>query len=225
MEEATMKLQRYTAAGLIVLAASGPSGEAANGQGTAAAAPRTAAKFDIAGVSLGDSVAAATAALKQRGFTVDVSTGAFSFEDWVRKSQAAAKGQDPMPKLDGIRDLSARKGAEHIYLPVRAFPGGGIIESISYTVPSNGRSPAEMIAAVKARYPKGWQPRPTMFRLCAPGDPDCTRSLPQENYIQFDPGVTTFGIHLFPGRQQELQFRSSFDAELRKRVGQTHTSF
>lgn len=222
-----MRVQAYTAAALIVLAACGPSGEPANGQGTATAAGwKSGTKFDVAGVSLGDSVAAATAALKQRGFTVATSGGAFSFEDWVRKSQAAAKGrQDPMPKLDGIRDLTARKGAEQIYLPVRAFPNGGIIESIIYTVPSNGRSQAEMIAAVKARYPNSWQPRPTMFRLCGKGDPDCTRSLPQGNYIQFDPGVTTFAIRLFAGRQQQLQFRASFDAELRKRVGETPSSF
>lgn len=221
-----MRPQGYAAAALIVLAACGPSGEPANSQATAAPGGwKSNTKFDIAGVSLGDSVAAATAALKQRGFTVAVSGGAFSFEDWVRKSQAAAKGQDPMPKLDGVRDLTARKGAEQIYLPVRAFPNGGSIESITYSVPSNGRSQAEMIAAVKARYPAGWQPRPAMFRLCAKGDPDCTRSLPQGNYIQFDPGVTTFSIRLFAGRQQQQQFRSSFDAELRKRVGPTPSSF
>jgi hypothetical protein len=99
-----------------------------------------------------------------------------------------------------------------------------LIESVTYTTPSNGRPPENLIREVRARYSNGVQASARMFRICAPTESQCTRRQPEENYVQFAP-ADPFRILLFAGAAQERKWRSDFDAALRKRLGPAPSSF
>lgn len=210
--------------GLLMLAACGQSSDAAPVASRAEPPRSSPARFDVAGVAVGDSLRTATAALRDRGFTVHVINGGWTFDDWVENSRAKAEGRMPRVKADGPKELQARKGVEFIYANIRASGEGAVIETVGYTAPSNGRPREQLIAEVTRRYSGGFQPRPTMYRICAKGEPACTRSQPEANYVQFTPD-DPFKILLFPGAQQEKRWRADFDAALRKRLGTAPASY
>ena len=101
---------------------------------------------------------------------------------------------------------------------------GAVVETLGYTAPSNGRPREQLIAEVAKRYSNGFQPRPTMYRICGKGEPACTRGQPEANYVQFTPD-DPLKILLFAGARQERQWRADFDAALRKRLGPAPASF
>ena len=210
--------------GLLMLAACGQSSDAAPVASRAEPPRSSPARFDVAGVAVGDSLRTATAALRDRGFTVHVINGGWTFDDWVENSRAKAEGRMPRVKADGPKELQARKGVEFIYANLRASGEGAIIETVGYTTPSNGRPREQLIAEVRGRYSSGFQPRPAMYRICAKGEPACTRSQPEANYVQYTPD-DPFKILLFPGAQQEKRWRADFDAALRKRLGPAPASY
>jgi hypothetical protein len=219
-----MRLRYYLATGLLMLAGCGQSSDAAPAPTQPRGKPTAAARFDIAGVAVGDSLRTAAAALRDRGFTVHAFNGGWTFDDWVENSRAKAEGRMPRVKADGPKELQARKGVEFIYANVRASGDGPILETVGYTAPSNGRPREQLIAEVTRRYSSGFQPRPTMYRICAKGEPACTRSQPEANYVQFTPD-DPLKILLFAGGRQERQWRADFDAALRKRLGPAPASF
>jgi hypothetical protein len=219
-----MRVQFYPAAGLLMLAGCGQASDAAPARSQAEQPRPSPTRFDVAGVAVGDSLRSAAAALRDRGFTVRVFNGGWTFDDWVENSRAKAEGRMPRVKADGPKQLQARKGVEFIYAEVRASGDGPVLESVGYSTPSNGRPREQLIAEVKTRYSSGFQPRPAMYRICAKGDPACTRSQPEANYVQFTPD-DPFRISLYPGAQQERKWRAEFDAALRKRLGPAPASY
>jgi ribosomal protein S16 len=219
-----MRLRFYLTTGLLMLAGCGQSSDAAPAPTRQHEQPAAPARFDVAGVAVGDSLRAATAALRDRGFTVHVSKGGWTFDDWVENSRAKAEGRMPRVKADGPKELQARKGVEFIYANLRAAGDGAVLETVGYTAPSNGRPREQLLAEVKKRYSNGFQPRPTMYRICAKGEQACTRSQPEANYVQFNPD-DPLRILLFPGARQERQWRAEFDTALRKRLGPAPASY
>jgi hypothetical protein len=219
-----MRAQFYLTTGLLLLAGCGQPSDAAPAHSRAEQAQPSPTRFDVAGVAVGDSLRTAAAALRDRGFTVHVFNGGWTFDDWVENSRAKAEGRMPQVKADGPKELQARKGVEFIYANLRASGDGPIIETVGYTAPSNGRPREQLIAEVARRYSNGFQPRPTMYRICAKGEPACTRSQPEANYVQFTPD-DPLKILLFAGARQERQWRADFDAALRKRLGPAPSSF
>jgi hypothetical protein len=219
-----MRAQFYLTTGLLLLAGCGQQSDAAPAHSRAEQPQPSPTRFDVAGVAVGDSLRTAAAALRDRGFTVLVFNGGWTFDDWVENSRAKAEGRMPQVKADGPKELQARKGVEFIYANLRASGAGPIIETVGYTAPSNGRPREQLIAEVTRRYSSGFQPRPNMYRICAKGEPACTRSQPEANYVQFTPD-DPFKILLFAGARQERQWRADFDAALRKRLGPAPSSF
>lgn len=219
-----MRPQFYVTAGLMMLAGCGQPSDAAPARRQAEQPRPAPTRFDVAGIAVGDSLRTASAALRDRGFIVRVFNGGWTFDDWLENSRAKAEGRMPRVKADGPKELQARKGAEFIYANLRASGEGAIIETLGYTAPSNGRPREQLIAEVKTRYSSGFQPRPAMYRICAKGEPACTRSQPEANYVQFTPD-DPFKILLFPGAQQEKRWRADFDAALRKRLGPAPASY
>ena len=219
-----MRAQFYLTAVLLMLFGCGRPSDAAQASKQAEQPRRGPARFDVAGVAVGDSLRSASAALRDRGFTVHVYIGGWTFDDWFENSRAKAEGRMPRVKADGPKELQARKGVEFIYANLRASGEGAIIETVGYTAPSNGRPREQLIAEVARRYSSGFQPRPTMYRICAKGEPACTRSQPEANYVQFTPD-DPFKILLFPGAQQERKWRADFDTALRKRLGPAPASY
>jgi hypothetical protein len=223
-----MRSGHYLAVGLLTLAGCGqPSDAAAANSEARAQSSRgsTAAKrFDVAGVAVGDSLAAATATLRQKGFTTSLDTGEWSFDDWVEASRAKAAGRFPNPKANGPRRLQARKGVEYIYADIQVSADGGVLKSVRYAAPSNGRTPTELVAEVTGRYGRGAQLNPAMNRICAAGEPDCRKSNPQETYVQYGAGGELV-ISLQPGLRQMRQWTADFDAAMRKRIGPVPSSF
>lgn len=218
-----MRVGHHLIIGMLMLAGCGQSGDAAAPE-QQSRGPLAGKRFDIAGVAVGDSLAAATETLRKRGFKTSVTTGEWSFDDWVEASRAKAAGRFPNPKANGPRRLHARKGAETIYADIQVSADGGVLKTVNYTAPSNGRSPAELIAEVAARYGRGTQPNPRMNRICAAGDPDCRKSNPQQTYVQYGAGRELV-ISLFPGLQQMRQWELEFNAAMRKRLGPVPSSF
>jgi hypothetical protein len=170
-----MRTRSFVIAAAAVLSGCGQPTEAANLTDNAQAVGQRSApvRFDVAGVRVGDAVDAAAASLRQRGWTVDVQRGGWSFEDYVRRAQAQAAGRAASPRLDGPQALSARKNGEFIFARVRASPGGGIIETVSYTSPGAGRTREQMLAEVQARYGPGVPrtPRSADWRICVRQSP------------------------------------------------------
>jgi hypothetical protein len=126
--------------------------------------------------------------------------------------------------MNAPKELQGRKGAEFVSVMFRAAGEGMIVEQVSYTTPTNGRSSDELMREVKGRYPNGVQPNPAFFRICATTDSRCTTSSPEADYISYtvrDP----FRITLFAGAAQERRWRAAFDAALRKRLGPAPSSF
>ncbi|MBV9371093.1 MAG: hypothetical protein JOZ90_10595 [Alphaproteobacteria bacterium] len=219
-----MPVGHHLTIGMLILAGCGQASDAAAPKQPppqSAAAPK---RFDISGVSLGDSLAAATATLRQKGFITSLDTGEWSFDDWVEASRARAAGRFPSPKANGPRRLHARKGAEYIYADIKVSADGGILESVTYKAPANGRPAAALVAEVTARYGRGAQLNPAMNRICATAEPDCRKSNPQESYIQYSPG-SELQISLYPGLRQMRQWTADFNAAMRKRLGPAPSSF
>lgn len=213
-----MRVGHNLTIGMLMLAACGHSSDAAAPKQQprqSAAAPK---RFDISGVSVGDSLAAATATLRQQGFTTSLDTGEWSFDDWVEASRAKAAGRVPSPKANGPRRLHARKGAEYIYADIKVSADGGLLESVTYKAPANGRPAAALVAEVTKRYASGAQLNPTMNRICAASEPDCRKSNPQESYVQYSAG-SELQIALYPGFRQMRQWTADFNAAMRKRLG------
>lgn len=125
--------------GLLMLVACGQSSDAAPVTSRAEPPRLSPTRFDVAGVAVGDSLRTATAALRDRGFTVHVFNGGWTFDDWVENSRAKAEGRMPRVKAGGPKELQARKGVEFIYANLRASGEGAVIETVGYTAPSNGR--------------------------------------------------------------------------------------
>lgn len=219
-----MRVGHHLTIAMLLLAGCGQSGDAAAPKQQPGQSASTTQRFEIAGVSVGDSLAAATETLRKRGFTTSVTTGEWSFDDWVEASRAKAAGRFPNPKANGPRRLHARKVLETIYADIQVSADGGVLKSVNYTAPSNGRPPAELIAEVTARYARGAQLNPRMNRICAAGDPDCRKSNPQQTYVQYGAGRELV-ISLFPGLQQMRQWDADSNAAMRKRLGPVPSSF
>jgi hypothetical protein len=219
-----MRVVNHLILGTLMLAGCGQPSDAAPARRQAEQPLPASTRFDVAGVAVGDSLRSASAALRDRGFTVRVFNGGWTFDDWVENSRAKAEGRMPQVKAEGPKELQARKGVEFIYANLRASGDGPIIETVGYTAPSNGRPREQLIAEVRSRYSSGFQPRPAMYRICAKGEPACTRSQPEANYVQFTPD-DPFKILLFAGAQQEKRWRAEFDAALRKRLGPAPASY
>lgn len=218
-----MRAGQYLTMGLLMLAGCGQSSQAAP-KPQPKSEPASSGRFDLAGVAVGDSLASATAALRQRGFTIQIHTGTWSFDDWVENSRQKSLGRSTYIAANAPKEVEARKGPELITADLRASGEGMVAESVTYTAPSNGRPPEQLIREVKARYSNGVQASPSAFRICARSDAQCTRRQPEENYVQFTP-ADPFRILLFPGAAQERKWRSDFDAALRKRLGPAPSSF
>lgn len=219
-----MRVRHYLAGSLLMLSACGEATDAAPPKQQPATQAAAATRFDIAGVAVGDSLTSATAALKERGFTVEIFTGGWSFDDHVNASRAKAEGRLANPKVDAPKRLQARKGVEAIYAEMRATGDGNVIEMVSYSAPANGRPAEQLIQEVKTRYASGVQPRPGSDRLCAKSDAACTGRQPAQNYVTFD-ARDPFQITLFAGSEQQRRWRSDFEASLRKRLGPAPSSF
>jgi hypothetical protein len=207
-----------------MLAGCGQSSDAAPAKAQPARQSAAAQDFDIAGIHLGDSFAAASAVLRQRGFTTQVFSGNWSFDDWVENSRARGLGRSAHIEARAPKELQGRKGTEFVSVMFRAAGDGMIVEQVSYETPTNGRSAEELMTEVKARYPAGVQPNPRFFRICARTDGQCTTGNPEADYISYtvrDP----FRIVLFAGAAQERRWKAAFDAAVRKRVGPAPSSF
>ena len=89
-----MRAGHYLTMGLLMLGGCGQSSEAAPSkpQPNSHAAS---ARFDLAGVAVGDSLASATSALRQRGFSIEMHSGGWSFDDWVENSRGKSPGRPP----------------------------------------------------------------------------------------------------------------------------------
>jgi hypothetical protein len=207
-----------------MLAGCGQASDAAPTKGQPSRGANAPQRFDVAGVAVGDSLTAATANLRKRGFATTLDTGEWSFDDWVESSRAKAAGRFPNPKANGPRRLHARKGVEYIYADIQVSADGGVLKSVRYTAPSNGRTPTELVAEVTARYGRGSQLNSAMNRICAAGEPDCRKSNPQETYVQYGAGGELV-ISLQPGLRQMRQWTAEFDAAMRKRLGPVPSSF
>jgi hypothetical protein len=190
-----MRTRRFVIAVAAVLSGCGQPTEAANltSDSRSSGQRATPVRFDVAGVHVGDSVDAAAATLRQRGWVVDIPRGGWSFEDYVRRAQAQAAGRSASPRLDGPQALSARKDGEFIFARVRASPSGGIIETVSYTSPGAGRTREQILAEVQARYGPGVRrtPRSADWRICVRAEPACGRNPSQFNHIQFEVGPSS----------------------------------
>lgn len=219
-----MRARHYLTRSLLILAGCGEASDAAPPKQQPAAQAVAATRFDVAGVAVGDSLASATAALKERGFSVQVFTGGWSFDDYVNDFRAKAEGRTSRPKVDAPKRLQARKGVEAIYAKMRPTGDDIVIEMVSYSAPANGRPAEQLTQEVKARYSNGVQPRPGSDRLCAKGDAACTAREPAQNYVAFDPR-DPFQITLFAGSEQQRRWRADFEAALRKRLGPAPSSF
>jgi hypothetical protein len=223
-----MRTRRFVIAVAAVLSGCGQPTEAANLTSNSQLSGQRAApvRFDVAGVHVGDSVDAAAATLRQRGWVVDIQRGGWSFEDYVRRSQAQAAGSSASPRLDGPQALSARKNGEFIFARVRASPSGGLIETISYTSPGAGRTRDQMLAEVQARYGPAVRrtPRSADWRICVRAEPACGRNPSQFNHIEFEVG-RQLEISVFPGVTERRQWQASFDAALRARVGPAQSTY
>jgi hypothetical protein len=219
-----MRAGNYVTIGLLMLGGCGQSSEAAPAKPHPKAQAAAPARFDLAGVAVGDSLASATAALRQRGFSIEMHTGTWSFNDWVENSRAKSLGRSTYIPANAPKGFYARKGPELITAELRASSEGMVVESVTYTAPSNGRPPEQLIREVKARYPNGHQASRGAYRICATSDAGCDRRQPEENYIQFTP-TDPFRILLFPGAAQERKWRADFDAALHKRLGPAPSSF
>lgn len=219
-----MRGRYYLTAGLLLLTGCGQAADAVpphkQPQPPAAASSRA----DVAGVALGDSVQAATATLRQRGFDVVIEKGGYSFGDLIESARAKAAGRFPDPKLDGPQRLHARKGVETIEAEIDASPEGGYLKRVIYSAPSNGRPAAEMAAIIIERYGSGRQVDRRLARICARTDTDCSKSNPQQNYIQYSTG-DKMGIALLAGVQQRIRWKDEFDAAMRKRLRPVPSSF
>jgi hypothetical protein len=223
-----MRPKSFVITAAAILSGCGQPTEAANlSADTQALGQRSApVRFDIAGVHVGDSVAAAAATLRQRGWVVDVQGRGWSFDDHVRRAQAEAAGRGASPRLDGPQAVSARKNGEFIFARVRTFPTGGLIETISYTSPGGGRSRDQMLAEVQARYGPATRrtARSADWRICVRAEPVCGRNPSQFNWIHFEVGPE-LEISIFPGATDRQQWQAAFDAALRARVGPTRSTY
>jgi hypothetical protein len=219
-----MRAGHYLTISLFMLGSCGQSSEAAPPKPKPKSEAAGSAPFDLAGVAVGDSLASAMAALRQRGFSIEMHTGTWSFDDWVENSRAKSIGRSTYIPANAPKGFYARKGPELITAELRASSEGMVIESVTYTAPSNGRPPEQLIREVKARYSNGLQASRGAYRICAISDDGCNQRQPEENYVQFTP-TDPFRILLFPGAAQERKWRTDFDAALRKRLGPPPSSF
>jgi len=219
-----MQKRYFLSTGLLMLAGCGQAADAVPPKNAATASKVAVPRFDIAGVAVGDKLAAATAVLRQHGFEISVDRGGWTFDDWVEKARAEAAGHFPNPKADGPLRLHARKGVEYLYAELTPMPDGPMLESIHYKAPANGRPPAELAASVIGRYGGGAQVQTRMRRICVISEPDCLKSNPQQNYVQFSTR-DQLGISLLAGLRQRAIWKSEFDAGLRRRLGSVPSSF
>ena len=219
-----MRAGHYLTISLLMLAGCDQSSEAAPPRPQPKGEAAASARFDLAGVAVGDSLASATAALRQRGFSIEMHTGTWSFDDWVEDSRAKSLGRSTYIPANAPKGFHARKGPELITAELRASGEGMLVESVTYTAPSNGRPPEQLIREVKTRYSNGVPASRGAYRICVTSDAACNRRQPEENYVQFTP-TDPFRILLFPGAAQERKWRADFDAALRKRLGPAPSSF